>query len=95
MLKQKLINLMNNTELTWSDRVIEKMKELEDTFRQTSEMSINSQVLANMKQIREKNKKIVELTQVKEEILSKMLQAVSDKDLKDLQTQHSDLIGQY
>jgi len=53
---------MNNTELTWSDRVIEKMKELEDTFRQTSEMSINSQVLANMKQIREKNKKIVELT---------------------------------
>jgi len=39
------------------------MRELDDAMRQASDASINKQVQANMQQVRDKNKKIVELTQ--------------------------------
>jgi hypothetical protein len=41
---EKLINLLNNTELSWEDKLIVKMRELDDAMRQSSEESINKQV---------------------------------------------------
>jgi hypothetical protein len=38
---QKLINLLNNTELSWEDKLVVKMRELDDAMRQSSEESIN------------------------------------------------------
>ena len=49
------------------------MRELDDAMRQSSEESINKQVQNYMQQIREMNKDIVQVTQEKEEIESKML----------------------
>ena len=48
-----------------------------------------------MVQIREKNKKIVALTQKKEEINSKIQQDVSEDELLALQKLHSELISEY
>ena len=48
-----------------------------------------------MQQIRDKNQQIVHLTQKKEEIESKMLQEVSDDQLRELQKVHSELISEY
>lgn len=59
---QKLINLLNNTELSWEDKLIVKMRELDDAMRQSSEESINKQVQQYMQQIREMNKDIVLVT---------------------------------
>jgi uncharacterized phage infection (PIP) family protein YhgE len=78
---QKLINLLNNTELSWEDKLTVKMRELDDAMRQSSEESINKQVQNYMQQIREMNKDIVQVTQEKEEIESKMLQEVNDAEL--------------
>jgi threonine aldolase len=94
-LKSKLTNLMNNTALSWEDKLVEKMKELDNAMKQASDASINQQVQGNMVQIREKNRQIVELTRQKEEVESKMLQEVSDKELVDLQTVHRELISEY
>jgi len=41
---QKLINLLNNTELSWDDKLVIKMRELDDAMKQSSEESINVQV---------------------------------------------------
>lgn len=41
---QKLINLLNNTELSWDDKLVVKMRELDDAMKQSSEESINMQV---------------------------------------------------
>ena len=41
---QKLISLLNNTELSWEDKLTVKMRELDDAMRQSSEESINKQV---------------------------------------------------
>jgi len=78
---QRLINLLNNTELSWEDKLTVKMRELDDAMRQSSEESINKQVQNYMQQIREMNKDIVQVTQEKEEIESKMLQEVNDAEL--------------
>ena len=86
---------MNNTELAWQEKLVENLQELDDTRRQASDKSINDYVQKNLQQIRNKNKQIVELTQEKEEIESKMLQEVSEEDLKKLQKQHLDLISEY
>ena len=48
-----------------------------------------------MQQIREMNKDIVQVTQEKEEIESKMLQEVNDAELQNLQSEHSALIKDY
>ena len=71
------------------------MRELENAMRQSSDESINQQVQKYLQQVREKNKLIVQLTQQKEEIESKMLQDVNDNELKELQKEHSALISQY
>lgn len=92
-LKNKLTNLMNNTELAWQDRLEENIRELDDTRRQASDQSINEHVQKNLQQIRNKNKQIVELTREKEEIESKMLMEVPDEELRKLQKIHSDLIS--
>jgi hypothetical protein len=34
---QKNINLQNNTELSWDDKLVIKMRELDDAMRQSSE----------------------------------------------------------
>ena len=41
---QKLINLLNNTELSWDDKLVVKLRELDDAMKQASEESINMQV---------------------------------------------------
>jgi len=35
---------MSNVELSWTDKLVEKMKDLDDAMRQASDASINSQV---------------------------------------------------
>jgi len=93
--KFKLSSKLTNTQLAWEDNLKEKVKELEDAMKQASDHSINEQVQANMVQIREKNKKIVALTQKKEEINSKIQQNVSEEELLALQKLHSELIQDY
>ena len=41
---QKNINLQNNTELSWDDKLVIKMRELDDAMRQSSEQSITKMV---------------------------------------------------
>jgi hypothetical protein len=41
---QKMIDLLNNTELTWQDLVVLKLRELEDALKQASDESITKQV---------------------------------------------------
>lgn len=41
---QKIINLQNNTELSWDDKLVIKMRELDDAMRQSSEQSITKMV---------------------------------------------------
>lgn len=77
-------DLQQHTELSWEEKLVERLKELDDARREASDESINDQVQNNMQQIRDKNKQIVILTQQKEEIESKMLQEVNDNQLKDL-----------
>jgi hypothetical protein len=88
-------DLQNHTELTWEEKLVERLKELDDARREASDTSINDQVQGNMQQIRDKNQQIVVLTQQKEEIESKMLQLVNDEELRQLQKQHSELIRKY
>jgi hypothetical protein len=71
------------------------MRELDDAMKQASDESINDQVQKNIQRIRDINKQIVELTQKKEEIESRMRKEVNERDLKELQDQHSKLIKQY
>lgn len=92
---EKLQVLHNNMEHSWDDKLVVKMRELEDALRQSSEESINQQVQKYLQQVREKNKQIVRLTQQKEEIESKKLQEVNDNELRNLQKEHSALISQY
>lgn len=40
-LSQKMVDLLNNTELSWEDKLVVKMRELDDAMRQSSEKSIN------------------------------------------------------
>ena len=37
---QKLISLLNNTELSWDDKLIVKMRELDDAMREASESRV-------------------------------------------------------
>lgn len=92
---QKLIDLLNNTELSWDDQLIVKMRELDDAMRQASEESVNTQVQKYLQKVRDQNKDIVIVTQAKEEIESKMKNDVNEQELKDLQQQHSALIKEY
>jgi hypothetical protein len=92
---QKLIDLLNNTELSWDDQLIVKMRELDDAMRQASEESVNTQVQKYLQKVRDQNKEIVIVTQAKEEIESKMKNDVNEQELKDLQQQHSALIKEY
>ena len=92
---QKMINLQNNTELSWEDKLVIKMRELDDAMRQSSEMSITKMVQNYMQQIRDMNEQIVVLTKDKEEIESKLLLAVPDEQLNRLVNEHSTLIKEY
>ena len=92
---QKLISLLNNTELSWDDKLIVKMRELDDAMRQASEQSVNKQVQKYLQKVRDQNKDIVIVTQAKEEIESKMKNDVNEQELKELQEQHSALIKEY
>lgn len=64
--------------MTWEDQLIVKMRELDDAMRQSSEQSINKQVNKYLQNVRDKNRKIVEVTRDKEEIESKMKNEVND-----------------
>jgi len=90
-----MVDLLNNTELSWEDKLVVKMRELDDAMRQSSEKSINKQVQTYLEQVKEKNKQIVSLTQKKEKIESTMLKEVSETELKNLQSEHSKLITEY
>ena len=92
---QKMINLQNNTELSWDDKLVIKMRELDDAMRQSSEMSITKMVQNYMQQIRDMNEQIVIVTKDKEEIESKLLQKVPDSALNQLVQEHSSLITEY
>jgi hypothetical protein len=92
---QKMINLQNNTELSWDDKLVIKMRELDDAMRQSSEQSITKMVQKYMQQIRDMNQQIVVLTQEKEEIESKLLLEVPDSALNSLVQEHSALINEY
>jgi hypothetical protein len=92
---QKMINLQNNTELSWDDKLVIKMRELDDAMRQSSEQSITKMVQSYMQQIRDINKQIVVLAKDKEEIESKLLQKVPDSALNQLVQEHSSLIKEY
>lgn len=81
---QKLISLLNNTELSWDDKLIVKMRELDDAMRQASEQSVNKQVQKYLQKVRDQNKDIVIVTQAKEEIESKMKNDVNEQELKEL-----------
>jgi len=93
--KLKLVNLLNNTELSWEDRLVLKMRELDLAMQQVSDESINTRVQVNMQEIRDKNRQIVELTQTREHIESKMLQEVKEDELTELQAEHNELISTY
>ena len=69
---------MNNTELSWEDKLIVKMRELDDAMRQASEESVNKQVQKYLQKVRDQNKDIVIVTQAKEEIESKMKNDVDE-----------------
>ena len=92
---QKNINLQNNTELSWDDKLVIKMRELDDAMRQSSEQSITKMVQNYMQQIRDMNEQIVVVTKNKEEIESKLLQKVPDSALNTLVQEHSSLISEY
>ena len=92
---QKNINLQNNTELSWDDKLVIKMRELDDAMRQSSEQSITKMVQNYMQQIRDMNEQIVVVTKNKEEIESKLLQKVPDSALNNLVQEHSSLISEY
>ena len=76
--------MFNNNEVSWSDKLQIKMRELDDALRQASDDAINRQVQKYMGHVRDNNRKIVELTQKIEEIESKTLREVSDEELKRL-----------
>jgi len=42
--KNKLSDLVSNTELCWGDKLVQKVRELDDAMRQASDASINMQV---------------------------------------------------
>jgi septal ring factor EnvC (AmiA/AmiB activator) len=92
---QKLVNLQNNAELSWDDKLVIKMRELDDAMRQSSEKSITQMVQNYMQQIRDINSHIVVVTRIKEEMESKLLQFVPDSDLNQLVQEHSSLIREY
>ena len=48
------------------------MRELDDAMRQSSDESINQQVQKYSQMVREKNSHIIDMTQKKEELESKM-----------------------
>jgi len=50
-----MMEVLNNTELSWEDRVNLTIRELDDAMRQASEESINKQVQQYLQQVREKN----------------------------------------
>jgi hypothetical protein len=90
-----MINLQNNTELSWDDKLVIKMRELDDAMRQSSEQSITKMVQNYMQQIRDMNEQIVVVTKDKEDLESKLLQKVSDGALNSLVQEHSSLINEY
>ena len=61
--KRIMPDLQHHTELSWEEKLVERLKELDDARREASDTSINDQVQGNMQQIRDKNKQIVILTQ--------------------------------
>lgn len=90
-----MVDVHNNTELSWEDRLMIKLKELDEAQRQSSDQSINMLVQNYLQQVRDKNREIVKLTQEKEAVESKMLQAVDEADLSQLQGEHQDLIREH
>lgn len=74
--KAKLTKLLSGTQQSWQEKLIEKMRDLDDAMRKASEVSINLQVQKNMEQIRTQNQVIVELTRKKEEYESKKLREI-------------------
>lgn len=58
---QKLINLLNNTELSWDDKLVVKMRELDDAMKQASEESINMQVQTYLQNVKDTNEEIVKI----------------------------------
>lgn len=91
----KNTDIRNDAVLSWNDTLDEKMRELDDALRKASDDSINRQVQLYLQQVRIKNKAIIELTQRKEEIESKMLQEVPEEKLRALQRELSELIKEY
>ena len=54
--------MFNNNEVSWSDKLQIKMRELDDALTQASDDAINRQVQKYMGHVRDNNRKIVELT---------------------------------
>lgn len=81
---QKLINLLNNTELSWDDKLVVKLRELDDAMKQASEESINMQVQTYLQNVKDTNEEIVKINQQKEQIESKMRNEIEEKELKEL-----------
>lgn len=81
---QKLINLLNNTELSWDDKLVIKMRELDDAMKQSSEESINVQVQTYLQNVKDTNEEIVKINQQKEQIESKMRNEIEEQELKEL-----------
>ena len=81
---QKLINLLNNTELSWDDKMVVKLRELDAAMKQASEESINMQVQTYLQNVKDTNEEIVKINQQKEQIESKMRNEIEEKELKEL-----------
>jgi hypothetical protein len=91
----KLVALLSNTELAWEDTLFIKMRSLEDKVRQLSDATVTKKVAEFLQQIKDKNEEIVEISEAKEHIESKMRTKVNDGELQQLQREHSKLIKEY
>lgn len=91
----KLVALLSNTEVAWEDTLFIKMRALEDKVRQQSDATVTKKVSQYLQQIKDKNEEIVEVSEAKENIESKMRTKVNDGELRELQREHSRLIKEY
>ncbi len=48
--------------MTWDDKLIVKMRELDDAIRQASEQSVNLQVQKYLQKVRDQNQEIVSVS---------------------------------
>ena len=77
----------------WEGRILVIQKQLEEDISRSQSQVLGELVDKYIQQVFDKNRRIVEVQRVKEEIESKIQSKVSEKELKGMQDELKELIG--